>query len=361
MINYEILHSNYQQAEKDYISFYKGESWKKDYLNFSSKVKYKNNLINFRNKKSLTYGLDDFGGYFKTVETLIKLIDICGKKFIDDNLENTVGNPEQVYDIGGKKYNYNDLENIFNLFSITKNLLNEPKTICEIGAGYGCLLSKLKLNYPECKIISIDLPEALLLQTYYLNQIYPEKRFFLYKDFLQYNSSNTDFINLPLDDYDFFILPPWALRKIKIRQQIDLIINVDSMMEMTKKVINEYFLFIQESLKYDGIFYNVNKYKKIASGDIVKIAEYPYDDFWKVLVSKNYWTKPNIHQLITKRLNSIGDIKEDLSKLPKENIHKAAIKTSSTGIIKKIIRFLLNLTFNFIPKKYLKKILQIYY
>ena len=41
MINYEILHSNYQQAEKDYISFYKGESWKKDYMNFSSKVKYK--------------------------------------------------------------------------------------------------------------------------------------------------------------------------------------------------------------------------------------------------------------------------------------------------------------------------------
>ena len=67
MINYEILHSNYQQAEKDYISFYKGESWKKDYLNFSSKVKYKNNLINFRNKKSLTYGLDDFGGYFKSL------------------------------------------------------------------------------------------------------------------------------------------------------------------------------------------------------------------------------------------------------------------------------------------------------
>ena len=61
-------------------------------------------------------------------------------------------------------------------------------------------------------------------------------------------------------------------KKIKIRQQIDLIINVDSMMEMTKKVINEYFLFIQGSLKYDGIFYNVNKYKKIASGDVVKIA-----------------------------------------------------------------------------------------
>ena len=104
------------------------------------------------------------------------------------------------------------MENIFNLFSITKNLLNEPKTICEIGAGYGCLLSKLKLNYPECKIISIDL-QALLLQTYYLNQIYPEKRFFIQR-FLQYNSSNTDFINLPLDDYDF-ILPPWALKKLK--------------------------------------------------------------------------------------------------------------------------------------------------
>ena len=100
------------------------------------------------------------------------------KKFIDENTENLIGNPEQVYEIGNKKYNYNDLHNVNNLFQIKKKFKKNPKLILEIGGGYGCLMAKLKKNFNETKIISIDLPEALLLQSYYLHSIFPEKNFF---------------------------------------------------------------------------------------------------------------------------------------------------------------------------------------
>ena len=44
-------------------------------------------------------------------------------------------------------------------------------------------MAKLKKNFNDAKIISIDLPEALLLQSYYLHTIFPEKKFFLYEDY----------------------------------------------------------------------------------------------------------------------------------------------------------------------------------
>ena len=106
---------NFKLAHDDYVPDHKSLHWDKSYKNFSKNI---NGISNFRNKKKLSIDLDDYGGFFQTIEALLKLVDICGKKFIDENTENLIGNPEQVYEIGNKKYNYNDLHNVNNLYQI---------------------------------------------------------------------------------------------------------------------------------------------------------------------------------------------------------------------------------------------------
>ena len=109
-------------------------------------------------------------------------------------------------------------------------------------------------------------------------------------------------------------------------------------------------------LKTDGIFYNVNKYEKTTSGDTIKISNYPYDDNWEVLSSLSSWSQPNLHEIVTKRsLIKTEQVKNILSKLPKENLHIGKIYFH-----KILIRKILDFIFYFIPKKILKKILKIY-
>ena len=351
------LLDNYNLSFQEYKADYKSDIWTDIYRNFSKKLSDGKFLHNFRSNKKLSLGLDDYGGFFLTLDSLLKLIDICGKEFIDMNLENKIGSPDEVYSIGDQQYNYNDLQNINNLFLIKQNIKTQPKIILEIGAGYACLLAKLKKNYCDAKIICIDLPEALVLQSYYLYKNFPDKKFFLYEDFKKLNSPK----NLDFSTHDFYLLPPWILEQLFLENKIDLIINIDSMMEMRKKMISEYFNFIHSSISDDGIFYNVNKYEKDKSGDIVRISEYPYNKCWKVLYSKVAWLKPNIHTLATQKISfESNELKELLEKLPKSNPSTSLKEGKSYSAIKQTIRKLLDIFFSFIPKKILMKLFKIY-
>lgn len=349
---------NYKLSLDDYILNYKSDHWNNSFTNFSKNTNNKKNLLNFRKNKILSHDLDGYGGFFQTINALLKLIDVCGKKFIDENSETKIGNPEEVIKVGDKDYNYNDLHNINSLYRIKKNLKQDPQIILEIGGGYACLLAKLKKNYKNAKIICVDLPEALLLQSYYLFSIFPNKKFFLYEDFKNLDNSK----QLKFEDYDFFILPPWAIKQISFIKKIDLIINIDSMMEMKKNIIEEYFNFINESLTENGVFYNSNKYEKFSSGDTVRISEYPYNDNWKVLSSEISWLKPNMHLLVTQKISyQTDEIKSVLSNLPKKNPSISGERPFSIIYkFKQIIRFILDIIVLFIPKKTLIKLFKIY-
>ena len=52
--------------------------------------------------------------------------------------------------------------------------------MCEIGGGFGSF-SELFIKNHNTKLISIDLPEANLLSSYYLKETFPEKKFIYMK------------------------------------------------------------------------------------------------------------------------------------------------------------------------------------
>ena len=354
-MNKEKIYKSFDIAFNDYLSNEKSKSnhWIAQNKNFLKKIK-KVKLEDFRKKNILSQGLDDQGNFFPLVENLIDLADLCGKKFINEFKENNIGNPDNCYEISGEKYNFNDLFIIQFLFKIKKFLNKEPKSILEIGGGYGALANKLKKLYPNSTIYLLDLPEAGLLQTYYLSSIHKEKNFFLYDDFKKKeNEINIEY----LETFDFVILPPWCLKNITFKNYFDLIINTRSFMEIKFDEIKSYFDYIQRTIKSDGIFYNVNKYEKNTSGDVIRISEYPYDNFWNVLSSSQSWKQSNLHEIITQRKEvETKEINLILSKLKKNNL---PLKKPSK--FKFVIRYFLDFIFKLIPRKVLNKLFKIYY
>ena len=85
------LLDNYNLSFQEYEADYKSDIWTDIYQNFSKKLSDGKFLHEFRSNKKLSLGLDDYGGFFVTLDSLLKLIDICGKEFIDTNLENKIG------------------------------------------------------------------------------------------------------------------------------------------------------------------------------------------------------------------------------------------------------------------------------
>jgi len=354
----KILIENYKKSKKDYNPTSKSFHWESFNKDFD-KILDISKLKNFRKNKLLSKGLDDEGKYFDLVSKLIYLIDKVGLKFLEDFKEVKIGSPE-VYKVGGIDYNYSDLFIINFFHRIVENLKSDPKNIIEIGGGYGAMAYKLKKKYPNSTIFLIDLPEAGLLQAYYLKELFKKSNFFIFEDFLKHRN---DLKEENFKNIDFVILHPQCLKNLKFKNFFDLAINTRSFMEMRSSEIKKYFDYLQIALKDNALFYNVNKYHKSTSGDVVKIKNYPYDNNWFVQSSATSWKQENMHEIIAfRRLISPQEtnIAETLSLIKDINIPE--VKDKNYKIYFKIcLRKLLDLIFKLIPKKILEKILKIYY
>jgi putative sugar O-methyltransferase len=105
--------------------------------------------------------------------------------------------------------------------------------VLEIGGGFGGLAHHFLQCSPHIKYIGVDLPENILIQTYYLASIFPDARVLTYsKDFSLLDRSL-------LDHYDIVLLPNFELPNVASRM-VDLIINVRSLSEMAYDTISEY-------------------------------------------------------------------------------------------------------------------------
>ena len=130
--------------------------------------------------------------------------------------------------------------------------------------------------------------------------MFPEQNILGYQDFLQYGSKILE------EDFDFLIMPGWSVNNLLRGKLVDAFINVRSMMEMNRSVIQNYFRVIQTSLKENGVFACINRYmKKVINQsntiEINRFADYPFDAYWSPLYSFPSETQPHIHLMIAKR------------------------------------------------------------
>ena len=134
-----------------------------------------------------------------------------------------------------------------------------------------------------------------------------------------------------------------------LEENFDFFINTRSMMEMNKKVIGEYFNFIHNYSTNNSFFLNINRYEKKSVGYPIRISEYPYDKYWRVLISKPSYKQKWIHFLMTQRiinenqsnifqeLNSIKIVEKSFyNKFNDDSIFFLKLKRNLRKIIKKL-------------------------
>ena len=303
------------------------------------------NLTNFRSKGKLSEGLDDQDKEF-SFKIFAKIVNQLGENYVINNLpKKNIGNCSRLIEYKNVYIDYNKLTHIHWFSTVEENILKNNKiyNICEIGGGFGSF-SELFIKYYNTKLLSIDLPEANLMSAYYLQETFPEKKFFLFdkykeKNFLSYE----DF-----KEHDIIILPPNCNIDKKIK--IDFFINARSMMEMNFEVIEKYFSFIQIYSHKESFFLNINRYEKTSVGHPIRISEYPYDNNWKVLVSKPSFNQNWLHFLLSQR--SFDKDNQD--------IHKELKKIKVLG--KKFYGLHIDYSLKYIVlKKIIKNFLRIFY
>lgn len=160
----------------------------------------------------------------------------------------------------------------------------QTPVVLEIGGGFGGLAYHLLRCSPAIKYIGLDLPENILIQTYYLSSIFPHLRMLTYlKD-----SSRLD-RNL-LDHYDVVLLPSFELPRIA-SELIDLTVNVRSLSEMSHETISEYHRQIDRIGRL--YFFHENIYKARLDGLYgIPSSEFPsLKNFTLIVSSESRWPK----------------------------------------------------------------------
>ncbi len=314
--DYDYIKESFNLSIEKYADEYKSLHWQTLY-NKKNNLLDKKKIIEFR-KNELSKGLDDKSESLEVLKNFYAaLVRKMGLGYLESLLDtNNIGNNEHFFKYKNFFVDYNLLHNINFFFEIEKNTsLKDDMIICEIGGGYGHL-AKLLLSKYKVKIILIDLPETNLMSSYFLMENFKNHKFLLYS---KINSNN---INIEtIKDYDVIIIPPWA--KID-NLKIDFFINIRSMMEMNFETIKKYFNLIQDNIKINGYLININRYLKSTVGHDIKLGEYPYDDNWDVMLSKQSEFQNRIHQLFTKRCNenkkSISNELKSINEFTKNNL-----------------------------------------
>ena len=166
-----------------------------------------------------------------------------------DKLEEPiVGNPI-VIERKGKRISQ-DISNSYMEYSYIRHALGNDfpkiKTIAEIGGGYGRLSYLFHLLHQRegVKIILIDLPPALLVAQWYLRKVFPEAKTMTYRKFSSFSEIKKDF-----EESSICFLLPHQLELLP-EGTIDLLINISSLHEMSRKQINKYYELIDKKTHY---------------------------------------------------------------------------------------------------------------
>ncbi len=188
----------------------------------------------------------------------------------------------------------------------------ETPVVLEIGGGFGGLGFYLLRRGGPIKYIGLDLPENILLQTYYLSCAFPGASILTYSK----NFSRLD--RTTISNYDIILLPNFVLPDIE-SSTADIIINIRSLSEMASETIAEYIHQIDRIGRLFFFHENIFAPRQDKLWGIPS-SEFPaLDNFILIAASESRWPKY--------KLGTAYPCQENL------HIHRHAIRapTSSTG------------------------------
>tara|TARA_B110001452_G_scaffold265757_1_gene271081 strand:- start:88 stop:1263 length:1176 start_codon:yes stop_codon:yes gene_type:complete len=153
---------------------------------------------------------------------------------------------------------------------------NDHNIIGDLGGGYGKLAYYVLKDLKKYTFIDFDIPETLVLASYYLSKCFPEKKIFLYGE--------TEFKNDLLKNYDLIFLPNWEIENIE-KNTFNIFMNKNSLGEMEPDPAHNYLKQIHKTSKY---FFSMNHEffrNKFDNGNLSLInSEYNTNQQFKELI-----------------------------------------------------------------------------
>jgi hypothetical protein len=172
----------------------------------------------------------------------------------------------------------------------------QKQLIVEIGGGYGGLAHSLgNILERQATYLLIDLPEMFLFQGAYLAVNNPEKAIYVYDS----ETFSPEFLARDIYDYDFALIPNFALDKLHAIQEIAFLINIASFQEMTEEQVREYLDFAKKGTTYCIYSDNLDRHPYNRTGlasvstlleeyfDLNPSRQY-YDDLYKITDCTGY-------------------------------------------------------------------------
>jgi putative sugar O-methyltransferase len=125
----------------------------------------------------------------------------------------------------------------------------ERPVLAEIGAGYGhCAYYWMKKDGLRA-YINFDLPDNLILSSYFLSMAFPEKRILLFSDVDMKLTKDL------FKEYDIILMPNYMISKLE-DLSVDMFINTVSLSEMEMETIEAYIKNINRVTRF--YFYHKN-------------------------------------------------------------------------------------------------------
>ncbi len=166
------------------------------------------------------------------LEVWMALLD--GKADLEDAAMPPIGNP-YGYDVEGSIINWNSFPNHARAYRCATLLEGvERPVVAEIGGGFGGFAYNLLKRSPGVTYVDFDLPENLIIASYYLSMAFPDRRILLY------DSPDMVLDAKLLREYDAVMMPNFMLPKL-VDRAADMLINTISFSEMEYSTIEEYF------------------------------------------------------------------------------------------------------------------------
>ncbi len=234
--------------------------------------------------------------------TILKSYEIW-KDYVGGDLKDVsaplIGNPWGYYIEGNLIMRYSFRHHRF--ASIVKNLLadTDNPVVAEIGGGYGGFAYYLLKERNDLTYVNFDLPEILLMSSYYLMNAFPDKRILLFGE-SQSKKISADTMN----SYDIILLPNLELPKLD-RDSVDLFINTGSLSEMDLVTIREYISQIARTCKRYFFHENSDQKKVILEGHVeVPASKFPIpDNFKRIHKYPSLLTVERYRQYLYERIN----------------------------------------------------------
>ena len=209
----------------------------------------------------------DFDVTMEFVRTILQDYEIwnrCVNGKIEDVSVPNIGNPWGCYINENLIMRYSFRQHRFAL--MVNDLLIDVKnpTVAEIGGGYGGFAYYLIKAMENVKYINFDIPEILLINSYYLLNAFPKKKILLYGEYpIEKITSNIS------NSFDMILLPNFELPKL-LDNSIDLFINTGSLSEMDYITIEEYISqIVRTTKKY--FFHENSNINKMKDGNFIEI------------------------------------------------------------------------------------------